>query len=595
MAGCGQASCSTGATASWRACRAALDASARRGSCLLVHGDAGIGKSALVDALADEARSGGRAVLTTAGVPSEAHLPFAGLHQLLDPVLGHVDDLPPELRAALLGALGREDADVHDVMAVALAALALVRERAAAGGALVVVEDVRWLDRPSANVLSFVARRIDLDPVLVVATAREVPAPALADVRFTPVALGPIDDAAARDLVAAHAPTLDPHLADQLIREAAGNPLALVELAAAWSVLPPGTIVQPLVPVTTRLVETFASRVDTLPAACRDLLLVAAVDEGHGLREILAATVALGHPDVTHDDLYPAVEARLVEIDARGVRFRHPLVRSTTYRRADGIARRAAHAALADAIDDPDRAAWHRAAALVEPDEGAAAALEQAGERGPPSRRAARGGHRVRACRRSQPRPATPRSPARPRGVPRPRARAERRGRPAPRRGRTARPGPGRPRTGGVAAPGPHRRCGGRRGARPQALVDVVGRMRDAGDVDLAVDSLVAVATQAYWRGLDRRRARAAGRGRRVAAGRATTRVCCTSSGWSPRSNGARRCGPDWPPAGWRVSTIPGCRRCSASRPGRWATRRPRPPSSPPRCVRCVPPGGSAT
>ena len=484
--------------------RAALDASARRGSCLLVHGDAGIGKSALMDALADEARSGGRAVLTTAGVPSEAHLPFAGLHQLLDPVLGHVDDLPPELRAALLGALGREDADVHDVMAVALAALALVRERAAAGGALVVVEDVRWLDRPSANVLSFVARRIDLDPVLVVATARDVPAPGLADVRFTPVPLGPIDDAAARDLVAAHAPTLDPHLADQLIREAAGNPLALVELAAAWSVLPPGTIVQPLVPVTTRLVETFASRVDTLPVACRDLLLVAAVDEGHGLREILAATAALGHPDVTHDDLYPAVEARLVEIDARGVRFRHPLVRSTTYRRADEIARRAAHAALADAVDDPDRAVWHRAAALVEPDEGAAAALEQAGER---ARR--RGAPLVAATAFERAADLSPDPQRRGRRLVRAAYHAHELGRndvvvrlldEAERLD---------------LAPVDRARAAWRRQlltgdavadeAHVRTLVDVVGRMRDAGDVDLAVDSLVAVATQAYWRGLDRR------------------------------------------------------------------------------------------
>ena len=480
---------------------AALDASSRRGSCVLVHGDAGIGKSALVEALADEARARGTAVLATAGVPSEAHLPFAGLHQLLDPVIGHVDDLPVELRAALLGALGRADVDVRDVMAIALAALALVRERAAGAGALVVVEDAPWLDRPSADVLGFVVRRIEPDPVLVVATAREVPTDALADVRFAPMALGPVDDAAARDLVAAHAPLLDPRLRDRLIPEAAGNPLALLELAAAWSVLPPGTIVQPLVPLTTRLVETFASRVDTLPPVGRDLLLVAAIDDGQGLREILDATAALGHPQVTHDDLYPAVEARLIEVGPRGVRFRHPLVRSATYRRADETARRAAHAALAGVVDDPDREAWHRAAALVEPDEAAAAALERAGDR---ARR--RGAPLVAATAFERAADLSPDPQRRGRRLVRAAYQAHDLGRNdvVVRLLDDAEPLD--------LTPVDRARVAWRRQlltgdavadeAHVRGLVELVGRMRDAGDVDVAVDSLVAVATHAYWRGL---------------------------------------------------------------------------------------------
>ncbi len=265
--------------------------------------------------------------------------------------------------------------------------------------------------------------------------------------------------------------------------------------------LPPGTIVQPLVPVTTRLVETFASRVATLPAACRDLLLVAAIDDGQGLGEILAATAALGHPGVTHDDLYPAVEARLVEIDARGVRFRHPLVRSTTYGQADEIARRAAHAALAGVVADPDRVAWHRAAALVEPDESAAAALERVGDR---ARR--RGAPFVAASAFERAAALSPDPQRRGRRLVRAAYHAHELGRNdvVVRLLDEAEPLD--------LAPVDRARAAWRRQlltgdavadeAQVRGLVDVVGRMRDAGDVDMAVDSLVAVATQAYWRGL---------------------------------------------------------------------------------------------
>lgn len=482
---------------------AALDGLPHRGGCFLVHGDAGIGKSALVDALADTARAQGRAVLTASGVRSEAHLPFAALHQLLDPLLSDAAGLPDAQRAALLGALGRQDAEVRDVMAVALAALALVRGRATEAGALVVVEDAQWFDRPSADVVGFVARRIEADPVLVVATDRRFPTAGLPDVRFEPLALGPLDDGAARELLAAQASTLDVRLRDQLVREAAGNPLALLELAAAWSVLPAGTIIEPLVPVTERLVETFAARVETLPPVGRALVLVAAVADGQGLADILAATAVLGYPDVTHDDLYPAVEARLVEVGPRGVRFRHPLVRSTTYEQAGEGARRAAHAALADVIGDHDRAAWHRAAALVEPDEAAAAALEGAGDR------ARRRGAPLVAARAYERAAALSPEPAR-------------QGR---RLVRAAYHAHGLGRHDVVVrlldeaeavdlSPVDRARAAWRRQlltgdevadeARVRRLVEIVGRMRDAGDVEMAVDSLVALATQAYWRGLGR-------------------------------------------------------------------------------------------
>ena len=228
---------------------------------------------------------------------------------------------------------------------------------------------------------------------------------------------------------------------------------------------------------------------------------MAAIDDGQGLGEILAATAALGHPGVTHDDLYPAVEARLVEIDARGVRFRHPLVRSTTYGQADEIARRAAHAALAGVVADPDRAAWHRAAALVEPDESAAAALERAGDR---ARR--RGAPFVAASAFERAAALSPDPQRRGRRLVRAAYHAHELGRNdvVVRLLDEAEPLD--------LAPADRARAAWRRQlltsdavageAQVRGLVDVVGRMRDAGDVDLAVDSLVAVATQAYWRGL---------------------------------------------------------------------------------------------
>ena len=262
MARCGRTSGSTGATSSWIGC-SGRPRRVRRGaapaSC--VHGDAGIGKSALVDVVADEARAqaAGRSS-PPRGVRSEAHLPFAGLHQLLDPVLCDVDDLPAAQRAALLGALGREDAEVRDVMAIAARR---PRARARAGGE----PPGRWWSsrtrsgstarRPTSSASSPVASR--LDPVLVVATDRRFPTRALPDVRFEPLALGPLDDGAARELLVRRRRRPS---TSACATSSSARPPATRWRSSSWR--PRGRCCRPArsssrsCPVTERLVETFA-------------------------------------------------------------------------------------------------------------------------------------------------------------------------------------------------------------------------------------------------------------------------------------------------------------------------------------------------
>ncbi|QTE27970.1 helix-turn-helix transcriptional regulator [Pengzhenrongella sicca] len=345
-------------------------------STLLVLGDPGIGKSALIAQAARRAAARGAVVLTTTGVPSEARLPFAGLHQLLGPVLPAAARLPRPQRDALLAAFGRSETAVGDIFAVALAALSLLRDCAGTTRVVLVAEDLHWIDRATTDVLAFVARRIDADAVAIVASAREAPRGAMADVLAEVLTLGGLDDVSAGQLVDASAPGLDAALRGRLLREAHGNPLALVELSIAWSRLPPGTLIASWVPVTTRLAHTFAARIDQLPGPCRTAVLVAALNDGPSLWEVLtAASLAVGAP-LTSRALEPAIEARLVELAGGDIRFRHPLMRFAIAEGAALAERQDAHSALARVLPDADRVAWHRAAAASEPDEDVAIALD---------------------------------------------------------------------------------------------------------------------------------------------------------------------------------------------------------------------------
>jgi DNA-binding CsgD family transcriptional regulator/tetratricopeptide (TPR) repeat protein len=346
---------------------------ATHGAAVVVVGAAGVGKSSLVAAVAFAGAAREMTVLKTTGVQSEARLPFAGLGQLLRPVLAGVDQLPESQRNAILGAVGQIDVEVGDFFAVALATLSLLRDQASKTPVLVVAEDLQWLDRPTVDVLAFVARRIELDPIVMIATSRDSPTGALAEGSFEEVALSGLEEDAAGAVIDTHGPRLRPDLRRRLLDEAAGNPLALVELAAAWSLLPPTTWLDALVPVTKRIEEAFAARLHALPPTCKMVLLVAALDDDDSVAEILAAV----GPVAGLADIAPAIEARLVDLDGRSLRFRHPLVRSVVYHAAPVTERHRAHAALAQVLD-PDRAIWHQAASALLPDEGIAARLEHA-------------------------------------------------------------------------------------------------------------------------------------------------------------------------------------------------------------------------
>jgi DNA-binding CsgD family transcriptional regulator len=353
------------------------------GGALVVRGDAGIGKSTLLAAARDRADAAGMSVLSVAGVQSEAHLPFAGLHQLLQPLLGDLGALPGPHRAALEAAFGMTDGAAPNPFLIALATLELLGEAAARSPLLVVAEDAHWLDHPTSDVLSFVARRVNLEPIVLLFAVRDDVTNPFEAADLPELRLEPLDPPAAAELLDAHAPELAPAIRERLLDEAAGNPLALVELPAALeSQLEESSILPEHLPLSARLERAFAARLSDLPEASRALLLAAAADGDSVIDESLAAAArVLGRP-VSADALEPAAELRLVGIEQPRLRFRHPLVRSAVYRAATLAERDATHLALATVLaDDPDRSVWHRAAATTSDDEALAADLEATARR----------------------------------------------------------------------------------------------------------------------------------------------------------------------------------------------------------------------
>lgn len=374
-------------------------------SGVVIRGEAGIGKSALVAETAAAASVAGLRVLRTTGAEAEQNLAYAGLHQLLHPVRAGVAELPAPQRDALRTALGLADGAPRSAYLVGLAALTLLAEEAAAKPLLLVAEDVHWLDRASADVLAFVARRLETEPIVLVATLRDGASSPLLDAGLAPMLLERLGADEAADLLDAVAPRLAPAVRTRLLAEAAGHPLALTELPLGSADLDG---LDPVLPLTERLERTFTARVAGLPAATRTALLVAALNETTSLAETLTATGALlgtagppapsvaevppaDHsaaarcPGVEPEILAPAVEARLIDLSAGAVTFRHPLMRSAIPAAATPTDRRRAHLALAevlrDQVDQPDRRAWHRAAATAGPDETVAGELDRTADR----------------------------------------------------------------------------------------------------------------------------------------------------------------------------------------------------------------------
>jgi DNA-binding CsgD family transcriptional regulator len=366
---------------------AVVDGASSRGGASIVRGEAGIGKSSLVGLVTEHARGLGMQVLSAVGVQSEGHLAYAGLHQVVRPVIQFAQELPPRQSAALLGVFAMADAGDPEVFFIALATLELLSDAAARGPVLVVIEDAQWLDDASASVLAFAARRLEPNIAMLVAIRDGYESP-FDDAGLSELRVPALAEGAAATLLDTHAPELGPSVRDWIIEEAGGNPLALVELPIALKSghLESGTARAGPVPLTARLEHAFAAQESSLPQPTRSLLLVAAADDGgaHGgaLGELLRAAGILDREEIDVDALAPAVAARLVEVDETSVRFRHPLVRSAIYQAASITRRQAAHAALATALsDEPDRAVWHRAAGVVAPDDDVASDLVEVAQR----------------------------------------------------------------------------------------------------------------------------------------------------------------------------------------------------------------------
>jgi DNA-binding CsgD family transcriptional regulator len=341
---------------------------------LVVRGAPGIGKTALIEDAIESATE--FRVARTVGVESEMELAFAALHQVCAPMLDRVDRLPDPQRDALEVAFGRRAGSVPDRFLVGLAALNLLAEVAAERPLLCVVDDAQWLDRVSAQVLGFVARRLLAEPVALVVAARE---PGEQFRGLPALLVEGLRTGEARELLRAVARgTLDERVQDRIVAETGGNPLALLELprTLTFAELAGGFGVLDVQMLPGRIEESFRRRLEVLPADTRWLLLVAAAEPVGEPQLMWAAAQRLG---IGGQAAAAAEAAGLVTIGER-VTFRHPLVRSAVYRAASPQERRAAHGALAEATyqgTDPDRHAWHCAQATLEPDERVAAELDR--------------------------------------------------------------------------------------------------------------------------------------------------------------------------------------------------------------------------
>lgn len=350
------------------------------GGSVLVRGEVGIGKSALLDAVKTRAENRGMRVASTIGIRSESRLPFAGLHRVLKPILHKTDGLPARHREALLTAFGLSEAHAPELFLIALATLELLADAAEVSPLVLIVDDAQWLDDASSEVLAIVARRLAVEPLLIVAAVRTDHTSGFDDAGLPELRLDSLDEGASSTILDNHAPDLEPLLRQRILEEADGNPLALVELAAFLPHYPAqeALLSSPL-PLPERLERSFSAREAEMPSTTRTLLLVAATDESRDLHEVLSAAAILEGTQVTMDAVTPALAAQLVNINGSELRFRHPLVRSAIYQSASLSRRQAAHTALAGVLENqPDRRVWHLAAAITGPSEDVAIELDQA-------------------------------------------------------------------------------------------------------------------------------------------------------------------------------------------------------------------------
>ncbi|TVY00162.1 AAA family ATPase [Mycolicibacterium porcinum] len=354
------------------------DAGSGGSAVLVLRGEAGVGKTALLDYLVQQAP--GFRVTQVAGVESDMELAFAGLHHLCAPLLDRLDTLPEPQRDALSVAFGRGVGPVPDRFLVGLAVLSLLAAAADEKPLLCVIDDAQWLDQVSIQTLGFVARRLLAEPVVLVFGVRDNHDGAAADVLpgLPELRVEGLSDSDARDLLdSVVLGRLDERVRDRLIAESRGNPLALLEVPRNVSAAERagGFWIVGTRPSVGQVEEGFVRRIQALPADTRQLALLAAADP---VGDPVVFSRAAGYLGISIDALAPAEAAGVIEFGAR-MRFHHPLVRSAAYRAADVADRRAVHRALAratDPVSDPDRRAWHAANAAAGPDDAVAAELE---------------------------------------------------------------------------------------------------------------------------------------------------------------------------------------------------------------------------
>ncbi|TXI49923.1 ATP-binding protein [Mycolicibacter arupensis] len=363
----------------FEAITAAAGAVPQRGGALVIEGDAGIGKTTLLTAVAQWAHSNGFTVLSCAGVQCQAKVGYAAVHELLHPILNHADALPEHQRRALLGAFGLAEPVEAGPLLIGVAALGLIEEAAAQQPLMLMVDDAHWLDESSLHVLTFVGRRLAHAPVLLLCAARpRLDGEPARLVSLSRLPLGPVDDKTSRVLIADA--ITDGHPLSELaqrrvLAEAAGNPLAIAELAKAvmatgghqtWAGATP-------LPTTRRIERVFLEQLDAVPESSRQLLALISASDGTSLAEVLDAARRLGLPEAGLD---PLERAGLITVGDGALTVRHPLIRSVAYRAATLSQRSAFHRALAEATTDPARAVWQRATGAYGPDELIATELE---------------------------------------------------------------------------------------------------------------------------------------------------------------------------------------------------------------------------
>lgn len=347
---------------------------------LVIHGEAGIGKTALLaEALT---KLDGFRTVRISGAESEIELAYAGVQQLCGPILAHIDRLPDPQKSALRVALGLREGAAPDRLLVSLAVLTLLGDAGAERPTICIIDDAQWVDHASLQALTFAARRLLADPVVMLFATRTPGAPQ--EVTGLPeLNLNRLSHTHASALLSEVMPgQLDETVRENILAEADGNPLALLELrhAIAPAVLAGGYGLTAATPVGKRIEQEYDQRLHELPSATRTLLLIAAAEPTGDPTWLWAAAAQL-HLDA--DAAVPAERSGLITAESR-LRFRHPLVRSAVYRNASPSERRRVHAALADVIAGPaadEHRAWHRAHSASAPDEAVAVELVQSAER----------------------------------------------------------------------------------------------------------------------------------------------------------------------------------------------------------------------